>query len=509
MENVLMIGADVHDRTILAQFAVGRGAVAVRGFRSHQAGRAGMVRFFREWAAQTGATRIVLAYEASASGFGLYDELTEAGIEAYVLAPHKLGRAPGDRKRKTDERDAARIHEVVRGAVLAGNAWPTVWIPDPQTRDDREVVRARLNVSQKATAVKAQVQMLLKRNRLEKPEELGKSWTKQHRCWLADLASGPEPLGGGARSALQSLLRQLAALEAEREELDRALAALAQAPRYAAQVAELLTIKGVKVLVAMVFLTEMGDLKRFKNRREIGCYLGLVPGSWESGEQDDRKGHITRQGSARVRQVLCQATWARIRHDPGTQIVHERLVRKNPNKKKIAVVACMRRLAILMWHRARAVQPASPSAEAAQGTPPTAAPAGRIGHGAREAAGLSGKAGGQDGAGFLRSRVLGSGADVVGRGPKKGRGVRALAAHRAPLPRTTGYPLTGCSPAEPVSVSPAEDRLTRAPAVVKALAASALGGSRAGRPPRVGEGATQRPGPRRRGRPSRAPEDRA
>ena len=88
---------------------------------------------------------------------------------------------------------------MVRGAVLAGNAWPTVWIPDPQTRDDREVVRARLNVSQKATAVKAQVQMLLKRNRLEKPEELGKSRTKQHRCGVAAQRRGPGPGGRASR----------------------------------------------------------------------------------------------------------------------------------------------------------------------------------------------------------------------------------------------------------------------------------------------------------------------
>jgi len=91
---------------------------------------------------------------------------------------------------------------------------------------------------------------------------------------------------------------------------------------------------------------------RFHNRREVGGYVGLVPGSYESGEAQDRKGHITRQGSARLRKALCQATWSRICHDPRTRLLHERLVKKNPNKKKIAVVACMRHLAILMWHQA-------------------------------------------------------------------------------------------------------------------------------------------------------------
>ena len=56
MENVLMIGADVHDRTILAQFGVGRGAVAVRGFRNNRAGRGGMMGFFLSAATSNAAT---------------------------------------------------------------------------------------------------------------------------------------------------------------------------------------------------------------------------------------------------------------------------------------------------------------------------------------------------------------------------------------------------------------------------------------------------------------------
>ena len=42
------------------------------------------------------------------------------------------------------------------------------------------------------------------------------------------------------------------------------------------------------MLTALVFLTEMGDLARFANRRQIGAYLGLVPRSYESGAAGDR-----------------------------------------------------------------------------------------------------------------------------------------------------------------------------------------------------------------------------
>ena len=55
---------------------------------------------------------------------------------------------------------------------------------------------------------------------------------------------------------------------------------------------ELRKLPGVGLLVAMTFLTEMGDLERFHNRREMAAYLGLCPSSFESGETNDRKGRI-------------------------------------------------------------------------------------------------------------------------------------------------------------------------------------------------------------------------
>jgi hypothetical protein len=47
----------------------------------------------------------------------------------------------------------------------------------------------------------------------------------------------------------------------------------------------------------------------------------------------------------------------RIRTDQGTRTAYAKLVEKNPKKKKIAVVAMMRRLVILMWHRGLADAP--------------------------------------------------------------------------------------------------------------------------------------------------------
>ena len=97
-------------------------------------------------------------------------------------------------------------------------------------------------------------------------------------------------------------------------------------------------------------------MSRFRNRRQIGSYLGLVPSRFDSGQATGRTGHITRHGPSRVRRVLCQATWARVRTDRRERRVYEEICRKNPKRKKKAVVAIMRRLAVRMWHVALAAQ---------------------------------------------------------------------------------------------------------------------------------------------------------
>jgi transposase len=358
VSQVIMIGCDLHDKSMLLKIAEGPGAAETRSVKNTATGRRWLISDLKKRAAAAGGARIIFVYEASGQGFGLYDQLTEAGIECYVLAPTRIGQSPRQASQKTDEKDAQKLLELLRAHVLAGNELPAVWVPDETTRDDRELVRSRLDVAEKMTLLKAQIQSLLKRNHVRREPASGKGWTRRFRRWLKETLGESEasPLGPGSRATLLSLLRQLDSLEEEVNRLDVQIDVLAGESRYAAAREEMMALCGVGLWTAMAFLTELGDLSRFANRRQLAAYLGLVPRSFESGQANDRKGHITHQGSSRVRKVLCQATWARVRWDPQENEAYGRIVARNPKKKKIAVVASMRRLAIRMWHRGREVQ---------------------------------------------------------------------------------------------------------------------------------------------------------
>jgi len=370
----IMVACDLHDKTMLLMLAQGRGEPEKLSVANSVAGRARMIADLQERSRQAGGAALIFAYEASGLGFGLYDELTEAGIACHVLAPTKIARSAQHGRRKTDEQDARQILHLLRGHVLAGNPLPSVWIPSPQTRDDRELVRLRIDLAQKCNAVKVQIKTLLKRAKLVRPTGCGRGWTKAFLGWLKE-QSQQTSWGVGLRSVLASLLSQMQFLEGEIQGVAQRLAELADSERYRPQTYALMKLSGVGALTALVFLTEMGDLKRFANRRQIGAYLGLCPSSHESGEQQDHKGHITRQGPARVRHILCQAAWATLLRKGHDHPAYERIVARNPKHTKIAVVAVMRRLAVRMWHEACDAQTAertaeSPPAESTRRTKP-------------------------------------------------------------------------------------------------------------------------------------------
>jgi transposase len=352
MTQVTIVGCDLHDRSMLLKFALGKEEPQQKSFRNDQPGREAMIKFLFEFARSRRSARIVFVYEASGQGYGLHDLLTDQGIECHVLSPTHLPKTAKGKRNKTDAKDAQMLFEQARGYVLAGNQLPIVWTPPQALRDDRELVRARLETAEACTRVKLQVFSLLKRYGLPLPTwfQTSRTWSRRFVCWLKQEQS--EQLAEVVRPVLCALVERFEALHQQLTDLDRHLRHLAKTERYRVASEKLRELPGVGLLTAMNYLTEMGDLTRFHNRRQVAAYLGLCPSSFESGQADDRKGHITRQGPSRVRKVLCQAAWAAIRTDTATRATWERIKRGSSRRSKKAVVAVMRKLGIQMWHRA-------------------------------------------------------------------------------------------------------------------------------------------------------------
>lgn len=347
---------DVHQESMLAGIALDRGKPAFTSWETDDDSLLGLAEHLLELSQRHPNGEVRVVYEASGCGFRLADILMDHGIWVAVLAPTNLPQTLKSRRSKTDKKDAVRLLDVLRSHVLAGADLPSVWIPPAQVRDDREIVRRRLALKERGADVKNAILGLLRRYGIKKPEGLKNNWTQKHLAWLKRLV---KELEHGAGVQLDSLLRELEFFEVECEKLDLEVEKLGCEERYRDKREALTGIKGISDLTAMVFLTELGDLSRFANRRKFGNYLGLTPRTWESGEQDDRKGKISKLGPARVRKVLNQAAWSAVRWSPYWREWFEVRAPKNKitNKRKHGkrfIVAVMRKLSIEMWHVALA-----------------------------------------------------------------------------------------------------------------------------------------------------------
>jgi len=120
----IICGMDAHDNTLTNRIGVGRGDGESMTVRNTKERREKLFQYLRDVAQANDGERIIVAYEASPIGFGIYDECVAAGIECHILAPTKMPKSPRDRKRKDDRVDAQKIFELLKGHVLAGNELP-------------------------------------------------------------------------------------------------------------------------------------------------------------------------------------------------------------------------------------------------------------------------------------------------------------------------------------------------------------------------------------------------
>jgi transposase len=343
---------DLHDQKMLAGIAVDLGEVKFFHFNTREdEGVLDLIMKLHEVRKGHSFDKVWVCYEASGSGFRLADILEGEGFEASVLAPTHIPQDCKSRSNKTDRNDVKRLMDVLRGHVLAGGKLPKVWLPSRGLREDREIVRRRLQLADDLTRTKNRIHGLLKRNGIRKPDYIETNWTDRHRLWLSEEAG--KELGNGGGDMLSGLLREFDFYLVELDFLEKKVLELSRSSDYSRQVDAITSLKGVGVLTAMVFLTELGDLSRFPNRRALASYLGLSPRSYESGEHDDRKGHISKLGPSRVRKVLNQVSWFVVKYEPdwGDWFYYRTHGGGRILRRKM-ITAVMRRLGIWMWHTA-------------------------------------------------------------------------------------------------------------------------------------------------------------
>ena len=96
----------------------------------------------------------------------------------------------------------------------------------------------------------------------------------------------------------------------------------------------------------MILLTEIYDIKRFRNERAFAHYLGLVPTCHNSGPHTSN-GEKTFRGNKHLGPMIIEASWVAIRKDAGLGACY--INYKKRMQPQEAIVRIARRLSNIIF----------------------------------------------------------------------------------------------------------------------------------------------------------------
>ena len=147
-----------------------------------------------------------------------------------------------------------------------------------------------------------------------------------------------------ARPPVRSSIKALvAAIESQLAEIDRDIEAKVKT-NYTALSDLLTSVKGVGPVFSTSIIAELPEIGRL-SRNKIASLVGVAPFAHESGAWRGKR-QIT-GGRSQIRRALYMATLSATRYNPVIRTFYQRLVTAG-KPKKVALVACMRKLLTIL-----------------------------------------------------------------------------------------------------------------------------------------------------------------
>jgi transposase len=323
---VIKLGIDVHlERYVVVRQFDGSAPQPAQRFSPAE---------FLQWAAKQSelAERVYSCYEAGPFGYRLHRQLSGMGVTNYVVRPRDWDEY--GKKVKTDKRDAKEL-VLNLDRYLAGNvdAFCVVRVPTEAEEQARSRSRQRESLQKQKQRLAAQGRS----HALYYGTPLRGEWWVE-ALWK-ELALPPIVV-----ELLVPLRRLIQAVEAELQTLTQTVTAAAP---------EHLPV-GLGKLTYEILEREVGDWKRFNNRRQVASYTGMCPRE-DSSDQRRFQGSINKHGNPRIRVALIEASWRLMQWQPDYRAVAKwrpvlaDAAKTTKSKRKQIAVAIGRQFSVDWW----------------------------------------------------------------------------------------------------------------------------------------------------------------
>jgi transposase len=272
--------------------------------------------------------------------------IQQCGHEVVVANPRKVALISGNKKKnnRIDARTLAKLARVDKELLFP------IHHRGEEAQQDLAVLRARDAVVRTRSRLITHVRGAVKSVGGRIPRCSAEAFGKRCREYIPEVL---EP-------ALLSIIEEIKRLTELIGTYDKTVSEMVE--RYPAT-QKLMKVVGVGELTALAYVLVIEDPERFSSSRTTGAYLGLIPGSDDTGDTHVQK-RITKEGDKFLRRLLVSASQYILgpfgvdcdlrRH--GEAIAS----RGGKNGKKRAVVAVARKLAVLLHKLWIAKEPYDP-----------------------------------------------------------------------------------------------------------------------------------------------------
>ena len=198
--------------------------------------------------------------------------------------------------------------------------------PEPRKLPDEQTTLLQALLVRRRQLIKM---LVAEKNRLRMTHETQKARVREHIEWL----------------------------ETELKELDKTLhKQLKQSPIWREKEQVLRSVPGVGPVTVMTMLAELPELGQI-NRKKIAALVGVAPYNCDSGKMHGKR--AIWGGRAVVRNALYMATLSAVRHNEVIRIHYQHLLDEG-KPKKVALVACMRKMLTILNAMIRTMKPWQP-----------------------------------------------------------------------------------------------------------------------------------------------------
>lgn len=272
------------------------------------------------------------AYEAGFCGYSTHRALINEGIENIIVNPADIPTSDKERKQKEDSRDSRKIARSLRNGDLE-----PLYIPSQALEELRNYIRHRKSIVKDINRNKSRIKSFLYLNGIDIPAELygaSKYWSSNFTKWLESVRLTTD----FGHKMIPNTIEIVSTLRSTLLTINRELRQMSREGEYAKQAKLLMSIPGIGLISAMTLISELSSILRFKNLDKLCSFVGLVPTTKSSSEQE-RTGGITPRSNKPLRSILIESAWIAIRHDASLRISYNKLCTRMKSNRAIIRIA--------------------------------------------------------------------------------------------------------------------------------------------------------------------------